>query len=264
MATETRQQWLSEEQVNALLIVTGYMVALVVAEAILARASMTIGVILHILVMNGLVFQYSRTRSQPVRRLLMAVLLVPLVRLLSVAIPLENFNVVYWYSMVGIPLAIASLLVMNASGYLPDNVGLTLQKWPIQIVVAASGVIVGYIHFLILDVPAAILDLDNVIQLGTLIVSFLVFTGIVEELVFRGILQTTLVENVGRLAGIAVSVVLSSLLYFSYDQPLHLVAVIVTHLFFAVVYDRTGSIVGIGIAHGLANVLMYVYLPTIL
>ncbi|MEE9202286.1 MAG: CPBP family intramembrane glutamic endopeptidase, partial [Dehalococcoidia bacterium] len=85
-------------------------------------------------------------------------------------------------------------------------------------------------------------------------------TGFVEELVFRGIMQRAFIEGVGRRGIIYVSVVFA-VLHIGYLFAADVAFVFVVSLFFAWMRERTGSLLGISLAHGITNAVLYLVAP---
>jgi hypothetical protein len=91
----------------------------------------------------------------------------------------------------------------------------------------------------------------------------LVFTGFLEELIFRGVLQYTALQQLGRAGVIYVSAVYA-VLYLGYRSVLNIFFVFSVALIFAWFVWRSGSILGVSLSHGLANVTLYLVFPFLL
>ncbi len=50
------------------------------------------------------------------QRFLLSILLAPLIRLISLSMPLTYFPPVYWYAILGVPLSVAVFLAVRRSG----------------------------------------------------------------------------------------------------------------------------------------------------
>src|SRR5437870_4019837 len=85
-----------------------YLLALAVAEALTTLALEPIGLVLHGILLVGLTIHAALDTQPTQQRLLLTLTLAPLIRLLSLSLPLVNFPQVYWYLIVGGPLFLAA------------------------------------------------------------------------------------------------------------------------------------------------------------
>jgi LysM repeat protein len=140
--------------------------------------------------------------------------------------------------------------------------GFILRKIPLQILIGLTGFLLGYIEYMILRPAPMVTALRlELIWLPALIL--MVFTGILEELVFRGMLQYTTLQQLGRF-GIPYVAVIYTLLQLGYHSALHLLLVLCVSLVFGWLVWRTGSILGVILSHGLTNITLYLILPILL
>ncbi len=92
---------------------------------------------------------------------------------------------------------------------------------------------------------------------------FLVCTGFVEELIFRGVLQRTAVEAFGGWGIIYVSLLFASAHLIHYWEVgltgilIDITFVFIIALFFGWVVKKTGSLFGVTLAHGITNIILY-------
>jgi hypothetical protein len=93
--------------------------------------------------------------------------------------------------------------------------------------------------------------------------SFLIFTGFTEELVFRGLLQSLSLPIMGRFAFVYVSL-LFAVMHIGYRSLADLVFVFTVGLYFAFVVQWSGSILGVSLAHGVTNTTLFVVMPDLM
>ena len=239
-----------------------YLVALCAAETLTAMVSPQAWLELHAFVLLALLLQAGLQDNRPQRGFLLALSVAPLIRLLSLSLPLRHFPFVAWYLVIGAPLFLAILLVARTGGLRANMLGLSLRGLPWQALIGLSGLLLGWVEYLILRpgplVPALTWEL---VAIPALIL--LVFTGFLEELLFRGVLQHTATRYLGR-AGIWYGAVLFAILHLGYRSALDLVFVFGAALFFSWMVHRTRSIVGVTLAHGLTNISLYLVFPLLL
>jgi membrane protease YdiL (CAAX protease family) len=88
-----------------------------------------------------------------------------------------------------------------------------------------------------------------------------VFTGIVEELIFRGVVQAATGQVFGGRTGVLLSSILFSSLYLSSLSPSYFLLVSLAGLYFGYCAYTTRSLGGVAVAHGLMNIGLIVIWP---
>ena len=87
-------------------------------------------------------------------------------------------------------------------------------------------------------------------------------TGFPEELIFRGVLQTATRPILGRLNWVYASLVFAAF-HIGYQSAIDLAFVFGVGLLYGWVFERSRSILGISIAHGQANVVLFFIAPNL-
>jgi len=90
----------------------------------------------------------------------------------------------------------------------------------------------------------------------------LIFTGFLEEFIFRGMMQQATIQTMGRLGLIYTSAVFA-VLHIGYQSILDVIFVFVVGWFFALIVQKTHSIWGVTLAHGLTNISLFLIFPFI-
>jgi membrane protease YdiL (CAAX protease family) len=118
----------------------------------------------------------------------------------------------------------------------------------------------GYIEYRILKpAPLASSLAWKEVWLPALIL--LVCTGFVEELIFRGMMQQAVTRALGVWWGIIYVAMLFAVLHVGYQSLSDVIFVFVVAIFFGIVKAHTGSILGVTLAHGLTNILLFLTMP---
>lgn len=245
----------------ALLIL--YLSALALAELVTTLINPRLGLLIDGVLLVVLLFQSSRRSARSEQKFLLTLALAPLIRLLSLSMPLLVFPYTLWYLVVGVPLFLSVVLVYKLTGYKPAEVGLSLGSGlPLQLAVGLTGLVFGYVEYRLLPPQTFMASFSQQnILLPALIL--LVFTGFLEELVFRGLMQRAALDTIKRLGPVYVSLVFM-VLHIGYQSVLNLVFVFLVGLFFSLVVARTRSILGVALAHGLTNIMLYLVFPALL
>lgn len=185
--------------------------------------------------------------------------LIPLLRILSLTMAVEEVPEIYRYAIVGAPLLLTSVLLSRLTGLVSIVRSLSWRAVGLQGLVALTGIPLSLLAFLIVR-PDPLVDGWNWGPLLAGSAILFVFTGVTEELIFRGLLQNALVGILGRAA-----LVWGSLLFVAaYLGALpagYVVFVAAFGLAFAWLVDRTRSLLGVAIAHGLLNIGMLLVWP---
>ena len=240
-------------------IPVAYLVAIALAEALTVTVFPQGGLVLHGMLFVALLLHTALMPRVPQQRAMLAAAFGPLIRLLSLSLPLAGVPLIYWYAIVGAPLFAAALFTARAMRYTPAKIGLTLGALPTQLIIGASGIFLGYLEYLILK-PQPLVGSTHWEEIAVAALILFVFTGFLEELVFRGVMQRALSEGIGRY-GVPYVAVLFAVLHLGYHSALDFVFVLVVALYFGVAVKRTGSILGVTLAHGLTNTTMFLLFP---
>ena len=165
--------------------------------------------------------------------------------------------------IIGLPLLISSTVVYRLSGYKPGHVGLKLGRdLPLQLLVAVGGVGLGYLEYLILR-PEPLVESFTLQSLWLPALILLVFTGFLEEWIFRGLMQRASVSTLQKYGPWYISL-LFAVLHIGYKSWIDLIFVFLVGFIFSLVVQRTRSLVGVTLAHGLTNISLFLIFPFVL
>ncbi|MBI3040458.1 MAG: CPBP family intramembrane metalloprotease [Chloroflexi bacterium] len=237
----------------------GYFLAVTAAELITAVGQPVLGIFAHIIILMALILRSALAGRQPQQQLLLSLALVPLVRIISLSMPLANIPQAWWYPVIYTPLLVAGVVVIRILNFSAGDVGVTFRLLPLQLVVALSGLIFGVAEYLILKPETMIAELTwQGIWLPAVIL--LVTTGFVEEFIFRGVLQRTALEAFGG-RGIVYVSLLFAVLHMGFLSWIAVAFVFVVALFFGWIVKKTGSLLVVTLAHGITNIILFLVAP---
>lgn len=237
-----------------------YLALLTLIEVIAVLRSPQVGQALYLLVLFLLLLHTALTWERPLHRFLLSLAFVPLIRVISLALPLTHFPLISWYLIVSIPLFAAAYVVMRLLKlHLWNGVGFERRRLS-QLAFAPTGILFGTIEYLILQ-PEPPVSITSWRGLLIAAVILLVCTGLLEELIFRGIMQRTAFEQLGRLWGTIYVAVIFAMLHLGYGSPLDILAVLAIGLLFGWFVARTGSLLGATLSHGLTNITLFLLIP---
>lgn len=237
----------------------GYLLLVTLAELVTAVVSPQLGQLLHVLLLGGLVLHAALAPSHPMRRFLLTLMLAPLIRILSLSLPLTRFPQLAWYPIVAAPLLLAAWLIIRQLRLSRHELGLRVGNLPVQLAIGSLGLVLGLSEYYILA-PRPQFAEPTTLALGLAALNLILATGFSEELIFRGILQAEGRHALGRRALLYVSL-LFGVLHIGYRSLLDVLFVIGVGLIFAYLTLWTGSILGVTLAHGLTNTMLFLVMP---
>lgn len=237
-----------------------YLALLTLIEMLAVLRSPQVGQALYLLILFLLLLHTALAWERPIHRFLLSLAFVPLIRVISLALPLARFPLIFWYLIVSIPLFAAAYVAIRLLKLRPWNGARHRRRWFPQLAFAPTGIVFGTIEYLILQ-PEPPVSITNWGQLFIATVIFLVCTGLLEELIFRGIMQRTAVEQLGRLWGIAYVAIIFAMLHLGYGSLSDVLVVLAIGLLFGWFVARTGSLLGVTLSHGLTNITLFIIIP---
>ncbi len=135
----------------------------------------------------------------------------------------------------------------------------------IQVGVAMSGLALGAIEFYILTPRGAWIPvlLPSILIPASIVM--VLASGFAEEFIFRGILLTRTVKVLGGAAGLVFVSLLFAAMHIGFVRDaltsFDILFVFVVGMYFGYVVMKTESLLGVVLAHGFANVALYLVLP---
>jgi|YelNatPaOPRAMG01_1025707.scaffolds.fasta_scaffold07815_5 membrane protease YdiL (CAAX protease family) len=238
-----------------------YLAFISLAEAVTVFMDPSLGLFMHSLLFVSLLGLSALWRGfNPASNLFLGLSLAPITRILSLSFPLSYFPRYAWYLVAGALMLLAALAVIRAGDLKPRDAGLTLNRPWVQWAFGLTGPAFGAMEYYILR-PEPLASGLSLWEYGLLAFSIAFFTGFVEELIFRGILQGGAVKALGEKAGLLGVASVFAVLHMGWLSMLDMVFVFIVGLLFGFVVLKTGSIVGASISHGLTNVVLFMVMP---
>ncbi|MDY6833550.1 MAG: CPBP family intramembrane glutamic endopeptidase [Chloroflexota bacterium] len=237
-----------------------YLVEIGVAELMTAIISPTGGIVVHTIILFSLIMYSVLEATPPFDKLYLSLTLAPLIRIVSLAMPVSRFGEVYSFGIICVPILVATIAAIRYFRFYPADIGLSRRNVPLQVAIGLFGIVLGIAEYAILKPDAETAPALTEIIASAIIL--IVATGFVEELAFRGVIQRCAKEAFGAWGWVYVAGVFS-LLHLGHLSVMHLMFVLTMALSFGWIVDRTGSLWGVTFAHGIANVCLYLVIPTV-
>jgi membrane protease YdiL (CAAX protease family) len=210
--------------------------AIAAAEEILVFISLPLGAAAHGIMTLGLLLQTTVTRPSAVRRCLAGLALVPLLRLLSLALVQPDIPIAVWGALAASAFLVATAMVIRALEMRPADLGLAVPKeW------SSALLALGVVGIASLVASRA----SSSVALGgaeLAVPAYLVISAVSEELAFRGVIQGTLRRAVGDAAAVLYSSVAFSVLYLATFSLAFIASIVALGLVLGWVTARSRSI----------------------
>ncbi len=240
-----------------------YLLGIASAELVTAYRSPILGQAYHgVLFILILMFAIFNPGSKQ-KTLLFVLGLVPLMRLVSLTMPLVGLDFPGAYVAIGIILLIVAFLILHLAGIKPSQVGLISGKFlMLQLVFGTVGIGIGFIEYLILR-PEPMASSFSFLSILVPALVLFVFPGFTEEFLFRGLMQHAS-SGINKSVGFLYIALLYAVLHIGYKSWLDLIFIFLVGLLFSVLVEKTRSIVGVTMAHGLASICLFLVFPFVL
>lgn len=241
-----------------------YLLGLIVAEILTTYVNKIWGLSIHTIILFILLVNAAMVESTDFSNLLRSMMPIPIIRIVGLSIPMMQIKPLYWFPIVAIPLFAASIVIMRRQNLTMKDVGMFMgdyrDNYRVQFFIALTGFITGIMEFFILRPDPLIPQFTPVLLLGGFIV-LLLSTGLAEELLFRGILQNNAIKLIGAGWGLLYTSLVFCTMHIGWIYFADLVFVFSVALFYGFCLIKTKSIIGITMAHGISNSMLFLVMP---
>ncbi len=217
------------------------------------------GLIFQVILMIILTINSISTGSTRFSYLLQAMILLPLIRIMSIIVPLSGIQSIYWILIMLVPLMVAIIVLMQSQNISRKSIGFIRGNLPLQLGIGSTGLILGYIEYQIIQPTALIPGLNSIDIFAGVII--LMSAGILEEIIFRGIIQRNAENIMGKLWGVVFASALFTILNIGWNFLGYPAFIFLVSMFYGYLFQKTRNIIGVGISHGLCNVVLFLLLP---
>ena len=190
-----------------------------------------------------------------------ALMLLPLFRLLNVAMPVFFHLTLYSYVLVYAPMFIPMYMILKERFITPEEAGLTFERfWFFLPVSISMGLALGWGEYMVIKPQMLVVD-NDLQQMLILALTMILFVGVVEEFIFRSSLQTVLQERIGLIGGLVLASVIFGFMHSGYHLTLELLYVSLAGLAFGVLFWLSRSLPIVSLAHGVTNIALFLIVP---
>lgn len=235
--------------------------AIIVAELLLYMGKQEAGILLHVMIPLSLAISTMWMQESNVTFCLEALAMLPILRLVNISMPVFVPTMLYLYIFIYAPLIIPVFFIMRRQKITLKDLGVTLDNLYLYIPIAlVVGYLVSFGEYSIIHPGSLIPDTS---ALSLLKISFVMFffVGLVEELIFRSLLQTRLEASFGMVKGLLITALLFGMMHSGYGKVYELLVTGLAGLLIGYMFQRTRSLPLIAITHGFVNVFLFGLLP---
>lgn len=231
------------------------------AEMLIYSGRIKEAVWVHMVLLMALSLSIPLMKNEEVRKTYQALMLLPLLRLVNLSMPvffdITLYSFIFIYAPLAVPVAIAAVYQRLTL----EEVGITLRRiwlyFPLSVLIGAG---MGVGEYMVIRTGYLIPDLSP-LNLLRLTVVMVFFVGLVEEVIFRSVLQTRLNKIFGVWEGILLSSMLFGFMHSGYGTSYEVlytsfVGVIIGYMFY-----KTRSLPLITLVHGFVNVFLFGVIP---
>ena len=240
-----------------------FVAAIAMAEVTVAYGRPLVGAGLHAGILVLLLVQLLRQEASPFRRAWQALLLLPLMRIVSLAVANPLLPALYWYSLAGLPLLATAALAARQLGVSGERLGLQMHARRPQALIGLGGIPLGAVGYAIMR-PESIVSELNWLEATLGLAGLVVFSAFLEEFIFRGLLQQIGCEIFGGAQSVLTSSLLFTVMYLGSGSAAFIVFAGLVGLGFGYSVYRTRSLAGVVVAHSLMNIGMLAVWPALL
>jgi membrane protease YdiL (CAAX protease family) len=221
----------------------------------------SIGLVMHSIILSILLIHGAMEDNIRYRRIYLTIALAPLMRVLSLTLPLAMAGLAleWWYFWIGLLVYVAMFVAAIITRIPARRVGLRVGKLRIQLLIGLIGIPLGLWEYFILRPTPLTSELDLEAMLLPMLI-LVIFTGVLEEALFRGLIQQTVIAAYGKF-GITFSAILFAVLHIGYGSIADVLFVFGVAILFGLITHRTDSILGVSMAHGLTNIGLLLVFP---
>ncbi len=217
--------------------------------------------IAYTLLLLSLSYSIAVMKKPEIRKIYQALLLLTILRLVNFSMPIFFEKNLYSFIFIYVPMAIPITLATVHQKVRYERKRDTLKRMWIYLPLSVlAGLVFGQVEYILIGARELISDLSST-NLLILIIVMVFIVGLIEELIFRSILQTSLEKFLGSAWGIFLSSLLFGIMHSTYGTPYEIVYTFFLGGFLGYLFYRTRSIPLVVMIHGSINVFLFGIIP---
>jgi hypothetical protein len=245
---------------SALLVLVTILL-IVFAELLMFSGIRGAAILLHTLLLIVVSIGTVSIKDKYVAWALQALMLLPLLRLINFSMPVFSEMVLYRYFYVYVPLFIPIFLIIRHQSFSSVQLGLSFKKFllylPLSLVI---GLLIAEMEYFIYPAVPLVPDTSFYNMLDVFLI-MIFCVGLVEELVFRSILQTRLEGVFGPAIGLIATSLLFGIMSSTHGIGPGIIFASLVGLVLGYMFIKTRSLPFVALTHGIVNIFLFSIIP---
>jgi len=235
--------------------------SIALAELLIFSGRMGTAVWIHICTVIALSLSNIFIKDPEVNKIYQALMLLPVLRLINLSMPIFFDTTLYTFVFIYGPLAIPLAVIVVHQRNSLEQIGITMKHIiPYMLLSVPLGFLLGLGEYMTIRTGYLIPDL-TFINLLKLTVVMVFFVGLVEELIFRSVLQTRLETALSVRESLLITSILFGLMHSGYGTYHEMLYTCLVGFVMGVLFYKTKSLPFIAVLHGFVNVFLFGILP---
>lgn len=238
--------------------------AIAIAEFLIYSGRVIEAMEVHAVLLFGTSLSMLYIKNVEIQKTYQALILLPILRLVNLSMPafyeITLYSFVFIYGLLTIPVTIA----LTNQGFTREQLGITFKRmWlyiPLSIII---GLLFGVGEYLIIETNYLIPDL-SIVTLLILILVMVFLVGLIEEIIFRSILQNRLEMFIGSRGGIIITSILFGLMHSGYGSTIEIFYTFLMGFIIGYMFYKTRSLPLVTMIHGFTNIFLFGVIPHLL
>ena len=236
-------------------------IAITFAELLIFGGRLNEAAVVYTLLLLAFSFSAAVAKQQEVRKINQAFLLLPVFRLVNLSIPIFLKVNLYSFVFIYASLAMSAIIAATHQNVVFETKRDALRRiWIYLPLSVLAALVFAEVEYMLIGARPLIPDISQV-SLLELIVIMIFVVGLVEELIFRVILQTRLEEFLGPAAGILLVSLLFGIMHSGYGTPYEMGFTFLMGCFLGYCFYKTRSLPLVIMINGLTNVFLFGMIP---
>jgi hypothetical protein len=234
------------------------------AEFLIFSGRMGAAIWIHIGILISLTLSNIFIKDSEIHKIHQSLILLPVLRLINLSMSGDYEKTLYSFILIYGMLAIPVSIALTHQELTHTQLGMTFKKiWLYSPLSILLGLLLGGGEYLIIRTNSLILDLST-FNLLMLSIVMIFFVGLVEEIIFRSILQNRLQIALGNRSGLIITSILFGLMHTGYGSMGEVLYASFVGIFVGYLFYKTRSLPLVTMIHGFINVFVFGIIPLLL
>ncbi|HII80340.1 MAG TPA: CPBP family intramembrane metalloprotease [Methanosarcina sp.] len=236
-------------------------IAIAFAELLIFTGRIKEAAAVYTLLLITLSFSIIISKELGIRKVHQALILLPILRLVNLSMPIFFETNLYSFIFMYVPMTIPITIIAVHQEIPGEKARDLLKKMGIYLPFSLlAGLLFAEAEYLIIQPRPLIPDLSPV-NLLELIIIMIFVVSLIEELIFRGIIQTRLEEFLGPAGGVLLASLLFGIMHSSYGTLYEIAYTFLAGGILGYFFYRTKSLSLVVMVHGFINIFLFGLIP---